>query len=715
VVILVGHPSALDARAAAVRLTTDLMATGLMDPVAEGFDGERLKQLGSLYFPYRRGLLAENDRALLIAGRGEEVANKALAQAFGVGAIVDGNLLRSDPFLLMPSFFADLPIPSSRLRMEDGVLTVADGHMTWVLVLALLHGEPFALDVQAHLVDTFNTSLIALRAAHPGLQIKRLGAVFFAEAGSRTATSEASTLATISLAGTILLIIFVFRRVRPLLLNMLVVGVGIGMALAGSLIVFGELHVAALLFGTSLIGVSVDYGLYYTSSIFDPAGGSPHQRLHRVMPGIGLGLMTTLLGYGALALAPFPGLRQIAVFSIIGLLAAFATVILWLPLLDVRGYSRQVTGLLNSANRMIAFWEGPEWWQARMLLLFAAVAVVVAGLLQFQTDNDVRRMQALSPELLHDQDDIRRLIGTTAATQFLLVQARTDEEALRREEEVAPILTHLRTVGVLSGAQMPAGFVPSAERQRENQNLIRTQLEEPLLARQRTSLGMEGELVDGNTDPLTLKEALTSKAVPFLNELVLGLGLHVVALQGLVNPEVVRAAVANVSGVRFVDPTADFSELLDKYQKRALQLTGLSALLMLGALAARYGWKGAAWVMAPCAIAVLLAPAILILAGQAFTFFHAMAIVLLLSITSDYAIFCAESPSDRRSVTLLAVWMAALTTLLSFGLLAASRVPAVHNFGSTMLIGILVAFFTAPLASRGRRMPKALPYWGHPY
>jgi hypothetical protein len=119
--------------------------------------------------------------------------------------------------------------------------------------------------------------------------------------------------------------------------------------------------------------------------------------------------------------------------------------------------------------------------------------------------------------------------------------------------------------------------------------------------------------------------------------------------------------------------------------------------------------RTAGWVMAPPVIAVLLAPVLLMLVGQSFTFFHAMALVLLLSIANDYAVFSAESPAARRSVTLLAVWMAAMTTLLSFGLLAVSGVPAVHNFGSTMLIGILLAFFAAPLASRGRRKANAPP------
>jgi predicted exporter len=75
-----------------------------------------------------------------------------------------------------------------------------------------------------------------------------------------------------------------------------------------------------------------------------------------------------------------------------------------------------------------------------------------------------------------------------------------------------------------------------------------------------------------------------------------------------------------------------------------------------------------------------------------------MALVLVLSIGVDYSIFLAETSSQRQRVTMLAVVMAAATTLLSFGLLALSSVQAVHAFGTTMLIGILLAFLFSPLA-----------------
>ena len=100
----------------------------------------------------------------------------------------------------------------------------------------------------------------------------RLGAIFFADQGARTAIDEATILAIIETIGTVLLIVGVFRRLSPLLLNLLALVVGIAVAFAGTFLVFGEIHVAALLFGTSLIGVAVDYGLHYCTTAFGSVG-----------------------------------------------------------------------------------------------------------------------------------------------------------------------------------------------------------------------------------------------------------------------------------------------------------------------------------------------------------------------------------------------------------------------------------------------------------
>jgi predicted exporter len=74
-----------------------------------------------------------------------------------------------------------------------------------------------------------------------------------------------------------------------------------------------------------------------------------------------------------------------------------------------------------------------------------------------------------------------------------------------------------------------------------------------------------------------------------------------------------------------------------------------------------------------------------------------MALLLVLGIGVDYALFFRETGSENPA-TLLAIALSSLTTLLAFGLLSLSATTAVHAFGLTILVGILVAFLLSPMA-----------------
>ena len=60
----------------------------------------------------------------------------------------------------------------------------------------------------------------------------------------------------------------------------------------------------------------------------------------------------------------------------------------------------------------------------------------------------------------------------------------------------------------------------------------------------------------------------------------------------------------------------------------------------------------------------------------------------------DYGIFLTEHPGDGSAW--LAVALAGVSTLLSFGLLALSQTPALRAFGLTMLIGELAIWLLTP-------------------
>ncbi|MDY0885221.1 MMPL family transporter [Dongia soli] len=703
VVLLIGDPDRATARDVAAKLGQTLATTGLVRLEADSLSGDRLKKLGALYFPFRHNLLSPRDRSLLLAGDGEEVATNALSQIYGFVGLTDARLIAHDPFLLLQSFLTQLPVPMSRLSLDDGMLTTSEKGITWILVTGTLMAEPFALDVQQQLIGPLDKKIALLRQQHAELQVKRLGAVFFAAAGSQVAMKETSTLGLVSTIGSVLLLLLTFRRIAPLWQNLLVVGIGAGAALSVSLFLFDHLHVAVLLFGVSLIGIAVDYGMYYYSSLFDPDCRTPEQRLRSVLPGITLGYVTTLLGYAILILAPFPGLRQIAIFSVIGLSASFVTVLLWFPLIDRLSPARHGAGMLHAAGMLWRFWEQPDHRVVRRILGAILCVAAVIGLLRLHADDDVRKLQSLSPDLLAQQTEIQRLIGSTTSTQFLLVHAADDETALQREEQLAPLLDELRSKGVLHGYQSPAAFIPSAARQRENRRLIDAKLNQPYLTQQVQQLGLPmPKRSDDNGAVLTLDRASAEDSVPFLGSLVLQPGIHVVMLDGLRDTGALRTAIQEVDGVRVIDPTGDYTILLSKYRYRAVWLIVVGVLLMMPVLIWRYGWLGAILVKAPSVTAITLAAAAIGLAGEGFTFFHAMALILVQSIGVDFAVFCAESGRNRQSVTMLGVWLATLTTLLSFGVLAFSRVAAVHAFGLTMLVGLIFAFLLAPVAGSAK-------------
>ncbi|MEA2756037.1 MAG: hypothetical protein QOJ54_2326 [Aliidongia sp.] len=714
IVILVGAPDREPAREAARKIGDALGQSGLVQLTTNGFGQERLTRLGQTYFPYRRGLLSAGDRQRLIDGKGDEIANRALSQIFGFIGMGDAGLLKSDPFLLMPAFFGGLPLPMSKLNPDDGMLSLQAEGKIWVLISGTLTDEPFALDVQKRLGGILDPIVQQLQASGPDLQVLRLGAVFFAQAGAAQAIGQTTLISIASTVGTLLLVLVVFRALTPLWLTLLAIGVGVVTALSASLWLFGELHVGALLFGVSLIGVAVDYTLQYCSEIFAPNAPPPPERLKRVLAGITLGTATTIIGYLTLMLAPFPGLHQIAAFSVVGLFASWATVVLWLPALDRSKLPRHGRSMLAAAGWFLASWQGSHYRPHRRVVLGGLIVAGLIGASHLRIDDDVRHMQSLSPDLVGQQERLQRLIGSTAGGQFFLVQAPDDETALRREEALADRLTPL--VGkALAGFQAPAQYVPSAERQLANRTLVQERLDGALRQQQIARLGLTDASApaDDGEPMLTLPEALASGALDFLSIMILDgdVGaLHVVTLDGITDLRAITSVAADLPGIRFVDPTGDFSALLGKYRNRAIILLAISAALMAPLLIWRYGLRGGLRVLVPPLLAVGLAPALRALAGGYFTFFDAMALVLILSIGVDYAVFCAETGGERKPVTMLAVAMAAGTALLSFGLLAASGVQAVGAFGATMAIGILLAFLLAPMA-HGVSKPGRAGHW----
>lgn len=704
VVLLVGYSDRVQARRAATALTDALEKSGQFYAATGGLDSTRIKAIGTAYYPYRAGLLSRNDRSLLQANKGQVLAEQTLAQVYGVGGMASAALLKNDPFLLLPHFLTNLPVPQSQLTLDNGLLSVHNNGKNWVLISGVMVGEPYAIDTQKRFTSLVDQTVMKARQAVPGLSVLRTGAVFYAKAGAATAMTETSAIGVFSIVLTILLLIAAFRSATPLLLSLAVIAVGLLTAFSFSLWLWGQIHVLALLFGVSLIGVTVDYSLQYFSEIYAPDAGDAFNRMKNVLPGITLGGITTAAGYLLLLLAPFPGLRQIAVFSVVGLVAAWLTVALWLPFLDHSQPAHRAMPLQRPLTALRDFWHKPALRPKRIAALSLLALTCLIGLWRFHADDDVHNMQSLSPPLVAEQKAIQQHIGIRDESRFFVVYTNREEDALQREEALGVRLDRLVISKELSSYQSVAGYVPSLKTQTENRHLVRERLYKPYLSGILATLGLSaappwpaekapGLTVDklaGSMDFLdVLRPSAASDGV-----------VHIVTLQGVKAPTALTMATQGIAGVKLIDPGNDYSALFAKYRVRALALLALSVLVMALILMPRYGIKRALHILLAPLAAVAATPFLCALTGASFTFFDVIALVLVLSMAMDYAVFFAESNERRGPATHFAVTLSACTTIISFGFLAFSSVHAVHNFGLTMLVGVILALLLTPMGKR---------------
>jgi predicted exporter len=702
VVFLVGSSRAGEAKDAARSFAQALERSGAFAQVTGNVPPLDPEAVPRFYAPYRFRLPApggEAATATALARRLQARLASPLAGLPGLGPAVD-------PLGEFRDFLAGLPLNGLRVGVEDGLLVLRAADGLQVLVSAALPGSAFDPKVQRAGLAAVAAAEGELRTNHPGARLLRTGALFYAAEARSRAEWEAGLIGWCSLAAILAAFLLVFRSARHLLLGLGCVAAGVAAAVAATLLAFGRMHLLTLVVGASLVGVAVDYPmLYFAHHLGGGPGWDARAALRRLLPALLLGLATTLLGYAALGAAPFPGLRQMAVFSMAGLAASFLTVALVLPAFLARPAPPR-PGLTAALERGLERWLG---WLRRLGLPWAgalAGLLLLGAAVRLRVDDDVHNLIRPAPALQAQEERIRQLTGLSGSGRFFLVEGAGEGQVLAREEALRLRLEPLVRSGTLDGIQAVSAFVPSPDRQRAV--LAERERRLPDLDRALRQMGFRPEVVAAMDrdlrasagHPLTVADWLrTPFSIPF-RRLWLGSTASVVYPAGPCPPERLRLAAAGLDGVVLVDKAESVSALLGRYRRLADAALGLAVLLVWGLLARWYGLRRGSLVLAPTMGGMLLALAVPALLGLPVTLFQSIALVLVLGFGVDYAVFLAEA-GERPGPALLGVLLAAFATLLSYGLLALSRTPALCGFGLAVGLGVLGSALLAPLARIG--------------
>ncbi|PSU26754.1 hypothetical protein CTM97_04890 [Photobacterium phosphoreum] len=710
VVFLVGSPDRDTMITATEQFSHQLAKLGLFATIDAKMSHSQQQAWAQFYYPKRFQLLTPQQQQRLTHNP-QQQTTQVLQALYNPFSGVTGAELEHDPFLLFRDYLTQLSTQSGHFSLDHGFLTTKYQQRHYALISAELAGSPYSVKLQHQLpaLEKLQQQLINhYSTATEKVDILHTGVIFYAAHGTQSAEKEISTIGVGSLLGIIILLVVVYRSPLPLVLALLSISCGLIAAFVGTVAIFGKVHLFSLVFGASLIGVSIDYAFHYlTDRLAVGKDWDPHQGLRHIFVAISLGLITSLIGYLGMLVAPFPGLQQLSLFSAIGLTAAYATVVCWYPTLASKPCSPRPLPCRQLLNGWLQLWHQPliRWW---VPLILAVVSIL--GLFHIRYDDDIRQLQALPQQLKQQEATIKAITGVSSGQQMLLVKAKTAQDLLIKLAAVDQQLNELVTTHKLDSYQSIGHYLPSIATQKHNFELV-----EQLYQQQGSVLDKKIKLshppqFTATFQPLTIAEYLASPVSKPLRFTWLGniqttpssVYGAVILLSGVNQLSAIKQLAAQDSQLSYLNKADEVSHLFGQYRQRVTELLIAATLVILALLVWRYRLKKGLQMIMPSLIGGCAGIAITAISGTPLNLFNLLALILILGIGIDYSLFFAElKPTDNnhhRRSTLLAITLSALTTVLSFGLLALSATQAIHSFGITVLTGIIIAWLLAPLA-----------------
>lgn len=643
--------------------------------------GAMLTQLQQQYQQHQSLLLSAQASDLLQQGRYQPLVDAAWQRLYSPAPLLS-NALSQDPLLLTQQFMEQQSAGSLTLQQHWFETRQGDA----IVLYGETAADPFDRVPASALQQVLQQQLSALGNQWPALQIARSGVLFHAVHAADNASFEMQFYGSMSLLAILLLLVLSFRSARPLLLASLVLLPAVIAGLATLLLAFEQPHVLALVFATTLIGIAIDYSFHGML-----AANQGKAAFSAMLPSLALGLLTTLLGYLALLWLPFGLLQQVALFMLAGLLAAFISVWLLLPLLLAPQQLRNSQWLQQGCQRINQGYLGlpvKPVWLAGLGISAVMLALLV---LQGRFSDDVRLFSQSPASLLQQEAEVRALGAQQWDSRFLVILADNPQQALQQEQALQAQLAQWQQQGWFLQWQGLSQQLASQQLQAQHQQLLQQAYQSAPLQAYLTQLQLAVPAVRSDyLTPANFSSPLLKQHFSVGRQTA-----AVVLLRDVSAADLLQQAVAQLPAVYLLDPIADTNSSLQHLRAQLLIWLALALLLSIVVLSWRRGIQAALASALLLTLAIGAALCVSLWRQQQLNVFNLVAAILVLALALDYAVFYTSTL--RKTEVLQAVTLSAATSCLAFGMLSFSQTPAVASFGFTVFSGVALSALLAPL------------------
>ena len=594
------------------------------------------------------------------------------------------DLIARDPFLAT----LDVLMQLSPADTGGGLWFAEDGS---AVLIAETKAASIDIGAQRVAIEAIKRAFEDLPNAS-SLEIEITGVGAFSVELQESIRTEATFRSILASAALMLVLLLAFRSFWLSLVAALPLAVGFLGGLAFVSTLFDEVHAITLAFGFTMLGVAIDYPIHLLSRAqTEPAS----EAITRIWPTMRLGVISTSVAYLALLFAGSSGLAQLGTFTAAGVAVAMLVTRTWLPLLIQR------RPLENLSDKGPLVTSDLSWPLALIVLLSMTAIVWYFADARFWND-DASSLSPVPADRLATDRRLRAAAPTPDMRYQLVLTSSSLETLLVDCERADPLLAAARAAGLLDGWQSVCQLLPSRQRQAVRQAVIPD--ETTLRGRMRDAI-QGTPFRDDAFEPFLQLAATASRldvlepadvaATPlgaWLDSHLLELESGWVALISLVGPDPLALAERIEQwpvSASIVDIQASSAELMQSYRSGALNVIGIAALLIITLLWFGYGkLRDTFWICLSVSAALAASIAVATVVHGSLTVVHMVALLLVLGLGLDYALFMTRVESaEERLRTRRSVFLCAVSTTLTFGILAGSSIPVLQYIGVTVATG----------------------------
>ena len=631
---------------------------------------------------YKYQLISKDIREALLNNQASRVAEEGIANFYSPFFIPIVDNIEDDPFFVLNSKLIELLKNNNNIETRDGISFINyEGKFNVSLNMDIYK------KIDSMIFFDRLTELLRKMENDEEIKIYISGVPIHAYYSQKSAQKEITIISAVTLIFICLIFLFIFKSVKPYIISMISIAVSSATSFFLLSILLDSIHIFAFVFGTSLIGVSLDYSIHFITEWYNEK--DKKEVLRKILPSMNLSFITTIASYFALSLTSLSLLKQTALFSIFGLASSFLTVIIIYPIIFKNDNRFLRENILNKTKNILS---GYVDFLNIKFVLFLTIFVILISIINIpKLKVNFSSNQLYNPPdfLTYNETEIYKRLNSSLSRNIIISRGNSLNEALENEETLESYFTNYRALSKI---------FYSKSRQIENIKLVEDNLM-PLLKKQTEDLGFDNEIYD------KIKSEFESVKNEFLNiedliESIDELKKLIVKNNGkyfiISTTDETETKIIENENIKIFNINFEINEALDKTARTAIKTALISYIIIFLFMIIFLSKKHAIAIIIIQIISILVNLSVHSIFNFSVNIFSVFALILSIGISIDYCIFFSKSKA-KKEVTFLSIFLAMITTALSFGTLSFSGFIPVKSFGLFLFIGILVTFLLSPV------------------